>query len=175
MKLLSPNYISPLPTQGQFENVFIEETCIIHKRIEKYLVIKFEMYYFKNSVKITLSEKLMEFYGTDEDTITSNQTAFCKKLNPLYDENNLESTEPEFLFFPLLQILYENSGQLPVEYEISDFGYPNYTDVLQYFVGGYFENPEILIENPLAQGFLLTKLFMNNEPVINQFTFVTNE
>lgn len=175
MKLFTETYMSPHAHQGQFTNVFIEETCVIHKRKEKYLAIKFEMYYEKNNVNVVLSEKIMEFFGLDGDEATTNKTALVKKLNPLYNPEDEESIEPEYLIFPLLQILYENSGNLPEEYIIESYGYPNYTDALLYFNSGDFNNPEIIIENPLAIGFLMNNLIMNNEPVINQFTFLPNE
>ena len=44
MKLTSQNYNSPILTEGQFENVFIEETAITLKRKDSYLRIDFEMY-----------------------------------------------------------------------------------------------------------------------------------
>ena len=44
MKLTAQNYNSPILTEGQFENVFIEETAITLKRKDSYLRIDFEMY-----------------------------------------------------------------------------------------------------------------------------------
>lgn len=50
------------------------------------------------------------------------------------------------------------------------FGKEN--DVHTYFSGGDFDNPEITLSNPIAQGFLLNKLIMNGQIVGQQFSFI---
>ncbi len=59
--------------------------------------------------------------------------------------------------------------QFPEGYEITDYGYPNYEDVVTYLEGGTVHDPELFISNPIALGFLLNKVVINKEPIGVQF------
>lgn len=155
MKLTVQNYVHPNPSFGTFQNVIVQDVCVTHKRLEKYLSIIFEMSYLKDGLKVVLGTGALSFLGMNDDEVNSNQTA--------YVEVNGQTV-------PLLQWLAENNGELG-NAVITDFGYPTYEDALTYFQGGNFEAPEIIITNPIAQGFLLSKLIINNESVGIQFDF----
>lgn len=170
MKLTAQTYNSPNPLQGTFENVTIEDVSITHKRLDKYLSITFEMYYLKNDKKVVLDTKEVGFLGMENDTVSSNVTSTISFPNPDYDSTIEDSKERTIA--PLFAYLAEHQGELPQDYAIEDYGYPTYEKVMQYFEGGTLESPEIIISEPLAIGFLLSKLVMNGEPVGNQFTIV---
>jgi hypothetical protein len=167
MKLFAKKYVSPLPNQGTFENVTIEDICLTHKRNEKYLSIQFEMSYEKNGQKVILDTKEMGFLGMEMDEVSSNKTTTFSVQNPDYNEQ-IEGSE-ERITVPLFDYLMKHQGVMPSDYVMVDYGYPTYEKVMQYFEGGTLENPEINITAPLAIGFLLTNLIMNGEPVGNQF------
>lgn len=168
MKLLAKNYNSPLATQGTFQDVFIEDVCITHKRIEKYLSITFQMYFIKNNQRINLCETTLAFLGMENDEVSTNQTTFVSIPNANYDVANIESTEK------ITVPLFGSNGNFTfdvtaIPFEVVDFGYPTYEKVMSYFNGGTLFSPEILISEPLAIGFLMNKLIMNGEPVGVQF------
>jgi hypothetical protein len=157
MKLIQQNqtYTHPNLMFGTFQNVIVEDVSIIHKRLEKYLSIIFEMSYLNNGLKVVLGTGSLSFLGMNDDEINSNQTAYV---------------EVDGETIPLLQWLSENNGELG-DAVITDYGYPTYEDALTYFDGGTFENPEITLTNPIAQGFVLNKLLINNEAVGTQLIF----
>jgi hypothetical protein len=169
MKLKSENYTSPNPQQGEFKNVFIEDTVITHKRHEKYLSIQFDMYYLKGTEKIILDTKTLGFLGTEDDEVSSNETTIVSVLNPEYNPE-IEGSE-ETITVPL----FDPKGGFNIDptkpFSVVDYGFPTYEKVLSFFQGGTFENPEITITEQLAIGFILSKLIMNGEPVGKQFTF----
>lgn len=171
MKLLAENYNSPIATQGTFNNVFIEDVCITHKRLEKYLSITFQMYCVKNAQRIVLAETTLAFLGMENDEVSTNQTTFVSIPNVNYDSENPESSER------VTVPLFGADGNFTfdvatIPFEVVDFGYPTYEKVMSYFDGGTLESPEILISEPLAIGFLMNKLIMNGEPVGVQFNLV---
>jgi hypothetical protein len=193
MKLFTENYVSPIPTQGAFENVSIEETSIIHKGKENFLSIQFDMTYLKNDKKVLLASKTMQFWGMENDANSSNKTTLVRVDNPNFDPNENYITEepnpdwfegsdlPETITFDntppqrIIIPLFKPDGSYNVtsmDFEIVDYGFPTYEKALQMFEGGSFEQPEIIITEPLAIGFVLNKLFMNGEPVGNQFELV---
>lgn len=85
MKLKSLNYISPILTEGKFEEVFIEETEVLIKKNKKYMSITFEMYCYRNGERIVLDERSIAFYGIAGDTVTSNKLAVISVPNENYD------------------------------------------------------------------------------------------
>lgn len=168
MKLTAQKYISPSLNQGSFDNVIIRDVSITHKRFEKFLSIGFEMYYMKNEIKVLLDYAEMMFKGMEDDIVSSNQTTLMSIPNPDYD-SQLEGSE-ERITVTMFGYLESNNGVMPSDFTIVDYGYPTYEKVMGYFNGGTLDNPEITITEPLAIGFILNKLIMNEEPVGNQFT-----
>lgn len=185
MKLIpkTGKYISPVPTQGEFLNAYIEDREIILKRKENYLAVLFVLAYERDGKEVILYQKKIEFKGLESDPReqTTNQTSYFKYPNPDYDPNFVpdeNSTEADFQktveWFeqvPLIKYLNENGGVMPEGAVITEYGYPTYEAVLQYFNAGTLASPEITITDPLAIGFFLNKLEMNGEKVGEQFQF----
>ncbi len=175
MKLIpiTGKYISPLLNQGTFENVAIEDREIIVRRKENFLSVKFVLFYIKEGKEIIIGAKTVEFIGLESDYANStNQTTFFKYPNPAFV--SFEETPEEVEFFgniPLMQYLEENNGVMPEGAIITEYGFPTYEAVLDYFEGGTLQSPEININDPLAVGFLLNKLSINGEVVGKQFKF----
>jgi hypothetical protein len=168
MKLTTQKYESPLENQGSFDNVIIQDVAITHRRLDKFLSIRFEMSCIKNNKKVIICIKEMMFIGMEDDIVSSNQTTLMSIPNPDYD-SQLEGSE-ERITVPMFGYLESNNGVMPSDFTIVDYGYPTYEKVMGYFNGGTLDNPEITITEPLAIGFILNKLIMNEEPVGNQFT-----
>jgi len=168
MKLISANYESPRLDQGTFLNVIIQDSAIIHQRLNKYLAIDFEVSYLKKEQKVVLETIKMEFYGMESDEHSSNRRTTFSIPNPDYDAE-IEGSE-ERTILPMFTYLMENAGVMPADYQMEDFGFPTYEKVMQYFNGGTLENPELTISEPLAIGFLMSTLKFNNEAVAVQFT-----
>lgn len=184
MKLIptTGKYISPLSHQGTFENAYIEDREIILKRNENYLAVIFVLAYIRDEKEVILYQKKIEFIGLDSDYKNStNQTSFFKYPNPSFDPDFIpdENSTPEDLLktieifekIPLINYLNNNAGVLPDGAEITDYGYPTYEAVLNYFTGGTLSAPEINITDPIARGFFLNKVMMNGEPCGVQFQF----
>lgn len=170
MKLTTQMYISPKANQGTFENVTIEDVCLTHNRIEKYISITFEMYCIKNGEKVVLDTKVMGFLGMENDEVSSNRTTTFSIPNHDYD-SQIEGSQKR-ITVPLFAYLMAHNGIMPADYVMVDYGYPTYEKVMQYFEGGTLESPEINITAPLAIGFLMHNLIMNGEAVGNQFKIV---
>jgi hypothetical protein len=170
MKLKAENYTSPLLNQGTFTDVFVEDTKVTHKRNDKYLALEFEMYYFKNEQRVSLAFSQLAFLGMEDDEVSTNKTTLISIPNPDYDAEVEDSQER--LTVGLFAYLEENNGVYPEDYNIVDYGYPTYEKALQYFEGGTFESPEIVITEPLAIGFILNTLVINGEVVGSQFSIV---
>ena len=162
MKLKASIYIHPKLDRGTYTDVFIEDVSLIHKRQQKYIAIGFEMYYFVDGDKVVLGTKEMGFIGMEGDDNSTNRTTTFSIANPDYDAE-IEGSQ-EKLVLPLFDYITEY-GEMPVDYTIVDYGYPTYEKVMMYFEGGTLENPEINITDPLAVGFLLNNLDINNEMV----------
>jgi hypothetical protein len=168
MKLRAATYVSPNTNQGTFNDVTIIDSCLTHKREEKYLAITFEMSYIKDGIKHILATETMGFLGMEADEVSSNKTTTFSILNPNYDTNIEESQER--IIVPMFDYLTENAGIMPIDYYIVEYGFPTYEKVMMYFTGGTLDSPEIHITDPLAIGFLLNSLIINGEAVGNQFT-----
>lgn len=168
MKFFAETYNSPKPNQGRFDNVFVEDTCIIHKRNEKYLNVEFEMYYNNSGKRVVLDKISMVFFGASGDLNSSNKTTLVKVNNP--DHNPEDESSDEFLIKPF----FTENDDLNLDpdefFEIVDYGYPTYEKVLQMFQGGDFENPEIQISDPFAIEFIMNKLLINGEYIKQQFS-----
>jgi hypothetical protein len=170
MKLFCTNYESPLDTQGTLSNVYIEDVELRHRRIDKTLSILFEMYYFKNGKKVILDRKEMLFFGMERDEFSSNKMLLVERANPDYDA--LVADSQEKITVPLFNSTGYTFDVQAIPFDVVDFGFPTYEKVFEYFDGGNLGNPEIIIVNPLAMGFIKQKLILNNEPVGVQFQFV---
>lgn len=183
MKLITKTgeYISPLATQGKFEGAYIEDVEIVHRRKDKFLSVMFALNYYQKGAEFTIAKKLLTFKGLNADDNNTNQTAFVKVLNPDYDSDFVEDEDTtteeylhktsEFFIKPLLEHLAANGGKLNKTDVITDFGYPTYEEVVTYFDGGDFDTPAISLSNPIAQGFVLSKLIINGQAAGVQFKF----
>lgn len=103
MKLHAAIYKSPYPTQGRFENVFIQDVYYKINRIENLFVVKFQMYYEHDSKRIILDENQLSFKGTNIEIgsglATSNKTAIIKVTNVNYNPEIpqiIEVANPEY-------------------------------------------------------------------------------
>jgi hypothetical protein len=183
MKLIpiTGKYVSPIENQGTFENVTIEDREMIIRRKEKFLAVKFVLFYEKDGKEIILGSRLVEFQGMEDDEVSTNLTTYFKYPNPDFaplfqpDENSTEEdwskTMEWFERVPLMDYLEENAGVMPEGAVITEYGFATYEAVLNYFQGGTLQSPEIHITDPLAVGFLLNKLTINGEVVGKQFKF----
>lgn len=171
MKLHAPIYVSPIDGEGTFQNVYFEDVAYTRGRLKNSLTIVFEMYYFKNEKRIVLNRLEQSFVGNEADEVSSNKTLFVEIDNPDYDSQNPDSS-------PKVTIpLFGSDGNYSFNPEttpftVVDYGYPTCEKVLQYFEGGTLENPEIIVTNPLAMGFVLNKFSVKNEALGVQFQFV---
>lgn len=173
MKFKAENYISPKYNQGKFENVFVEDTCITHKRNDKYLSVEFEMYCLIGNERFVLDTQKMIFYGMEDDETSTNRTTFVRVANPDYNEED-ENSE-EFLIVPLFDS--QGNQNYPSEeiLAIEDYGYPTYEKAINMFQGGTFSSPEIIPNDPLAIGFILNTLCLNGQLIKEQFEILINE
>lgn len=177
MKFIAANYTKPNGDFGTFTNVYIEDIGFTHSRNVGQLNVAFEMYHIHNGNRIVIGSGsifcsdgiLPNVEGSNYAPDSTNKTAYCRQLNPDYDGTNDKYIGDEI---PLIRFLADNGSILPNGYEITDYGFPNYTDALKYFSGGSMESPEISVTNPIAIGFLLNKLIINDEPIGNQFQIV---
>lgn len=162
MKLTAPIYNSPIPTEGKFENVFIEETAITLKRKDSYLKIDFDMYIEKDNQIITLDKSSIAFQGmNDDETTTNRKSTFLFLDDP-------EEQEPR----GLIEYLTENQGAYPENYKMVDWGFPSYEDALAYLSGGSFQSPEIYAVNDFVRQWILNTVIMKGEFIGVQFQFV---
>lgn len=200
MKLFAEVYPSPMDSDGTYQNVYIEDVSYQVKRNDNLFSIDFEMYHFKNNKKVKIDEFKISFRGSNTDLEnglpTTNKTAIIRLLNyvfdpeipqfletpnPDYDENVegsqpvLYSANPDYIpesgEIPLLQYLSTHNGEMPLEYEVIEWGFPTYTDAMQYFDGGTLDAPELLITNPFAKEWLKNTIQMKGE-TITQFNFI---
>lgn len=115
-------------------------------------------------------------------------------VNPDYDENvegslpTMEIPNPDYIsptivvpnpdyvseksVVPLLDYLYSHQGVMPAEYEVVDWGYPTYENVMGYFSGGTLTNPELHITDPFAKEWLKNNMQMKGEFIKEQFDFI---
>jgi len=154
MKLISANYESPRLDQGTFLNVIIQDSAIIHQRLNKYLAIDFEVSYLKKEQKVVLETIKMEFYGMESDEHSSNRRTTFSIPNPDYDAE-IEGSE-ERTILPMFTYLMENAGVMPADYQMEDFGFPTYEKVMQYFLDEYqagrTPNPDVMCNKIIKFG-----------------------
>lgn len=170
MKLMAENYISTKYNQGKFENVFVEDTCIIHKRNDKYLSVEFEMYYLIGDERFVLDTQKMIFYGMEDDDTSTNRTTLVIVANPVHNPED-ENSE-EFLIVPLFDTQGNQNYPLEEILEIADYGYPTYEKAINMFHGGTFSSPEIILNDPLVIGFILNTLCLNGQLIKEQFEII---
>jgi hypothetical protein len=161
MKIIAENYISPVLTEGIFNNVFIEEISIQLKRKDTYLRIDFEMYVEKNNQKVILDSNCIAFQGMNIDENNTNRKATFRF------DNDPEEQEPR----GLIQYVIDN-GFYPTDYYMVDWGYASYEDALTYLLGGSFQEPELQPANDFVKSWILNTLIMKNEFLVKQFEFV---
>jgi len=123
--------------------------------------------------------EFIQVVNPDYNSEIEGSQEFIEIPNPQFnDVEFLTTPNPEITTIPLrinipmLEYLYANEGQFPEDYQIVDWGFPNYTDVLKYFEGGTLTDPELFINNPFARGWLLNNLYMKGEKVGVQFNFL---
>lgn len=169
MKFLATTYEHPI-TLGTYTNVFIEDTMFVHDRLNKLLNVNFEMYVMKqDGSKHSIGSSSLSFRGTDAENgtpMSTNRTMWFEVPNPDYNQELGETPEnPTVLRRTLVEVLTENNGSVPENATVVEWGYPNYTDALTYFDGGSMDEPELLVTNPLAVGFLLNKMEFNKSSI----------
>jgi hypothetical protein len=158
MKLFAAKYISPILTEGIFENAFIEETSIQLQREYMCLKIDFDLYIVKDNVKIILASSYIVFEGMNDGINSNRKTTF--KFNDSEDVKGL------------VDYLITNQGQYPINYKILDWGHASYEDSLTYFSGGNFFSPELQPANNFVKDWILNTVTMKGEKIGNQFQFV---
>lgn len=164
MKLVLKNatYTNPNFPKWKLEGVTIQDTESILKRQSKYRAITFSM--LDNEGNSLSSTTL----GFDEHSSKSSKVEI----------DNPDSELPERMVVHLMQYLGDNGYQLQPNDIITNYGYPSYDEVHNYFEGSDFGNEEINIRDALppvliklAQDFILNTLIINGEKVVNQFKF----
>jgi hypothetical protein len=159
MKLQSQIYNSPILTEGTFQNIFIEEISIQHKRKDNYLRIDFEMYIIKDTQKVVLDSSYIAFQGMNDDDASTNRKSTFKF-------NGTEEVHG------LIDYVISNGGNYPTNYEMVDWGYPSYEDSLTYLSGGSFQSPELQPVNDFVKAWILNTVIMKGEYIGVQFEFV---
>lgn len=188
MKLIAKGgtYVSPQINQGSFGGAFVEDIAINHRRRDHYLSVTFGLCYEQEGQVHTLAKANLVFRGLENEIDipgrTSNQPSWVDVPNPDYDPNFIgdETTTSEeydqktlqYFRKNLIDYLAANNGQLGPNDVIVDYGYPTYERVMDFFQGGNIDNPELIVSNPIAIGFLLSKLIINSESVGQQFELV---
>ncbi|GIZ09970.1 hypothetical protein [Flavobacterium sp. UMI-01] len=167
MKLIAPIYVSPLDSEGQFQNVEINDTEIIIQG-ENFFSVKFDMTYQKNDRTILLGSHTLSFLGDEGDEQSSNRTTKISILNPEYDSEDPES-KPR-LTVPMLAYIAENG--MPEDYQMVDWGFPTAEKARQMFTGGSLDDPRVELTDPFARQWLLNTLNFKGEKAIVQFQFV---
>lgn len=153
MKLHTATYKSPYPTQGTFENIYIEDVSYRINRIEKLLVIKFQMYYEVDSKRIVLDENQLSFKGSNSDLSqglpNSNKTAYIKVYNPDYNPEipqTIEVPNPNY------------DENIPITIEIAN---PDYDENIEGSL------PTISIPNP--EYILPTMTIVNPDYIVESY------
>jgi hypothetical protein len=202
MKLHASVYTSPLENEDTFRDVYIEDSGFSIRRQESYFSVEFEMYWFKKGRKIVLGRSILGFQGMNEDIDsnkpTTNRTMVISIPNEEYDAQvaaiPLEIQTPdgqggsvlipnpeydaqvaaieERVNVPMLQYLRTHEGNMPVDYQMVDWGYPTYEDAVAYFQGGTLSDPEIDVINPLMEGWILNNVSMKGAIIGDEFEFV---
>lgn len=182
----SGTYLSPKINQGTFAGAFVEDIAINHRRRDHYLSVTFGLCYEQDGQVRTLAKANLIFFGLENEIgipgKTSNQASWVDVPNPDYDpdfvgDENTTAEEYDQKTLPyfrknLIDYLAANNGELGANDVIVDYGYPTYERVMDFFQGGNIDNPELIVSNPIAIGFLLSKLIINSESVGQQFELV---
>lgn len=157
MKLNTALYVSPIITEGKFDDVFIEDTSYELDRQNSILRINFEMYYYRNEQRIVLAKSSLGFEGMNDDLISTNRKTLFK----------YEDSEPQ----GLIQYFIDNNGSYPENAEIVDWGFPSFEDALTYLDGGSFQSPELFPINDFVRNWILNSVVMKGETIGQQFQF----
>ncbi|EJG02289.1 hypothetical protein [Flavobacterium sp. F52] len=159
MKLNTTLYVSPIITEGKFDDVYIEDTSYQLDRNNSILRINFEMYYFRNDQRIVISSASLAFQGMNDDEISTN----VKTLFKYTDSNETHG---------LIQYFIDNEGAYPENSEIVEWGFPSFEDALTYLDGGSFQSPELFPKNDFVRDWILNSVVMKGEAIGQQFQFV---
>ncbi len=91
---------------------------------------------------------------------------------PNPDYRTLISQIPAKVNIPMLQYLMEHEGNMPDDFEMVDWGYPTFEDVMPNFDGGILTNPKLTLNNGFARGWFLNNLIIKGEKIGKQFQFI---
>lgn len=152
MILKAETYVSPLLTQGEFKEVQLEDVGLVHKRFEKYLSVAFNLSYIKDDNKIVIAKGDVDFFGND---------SIPTLVNLYGDDGHITVNLFEYL---------KEGNKIPEYYTIIDYGYPSYSDIIEYIEGGSLTNPEIRITSEIIQEIFLNCLIINGQTAKEQFT-----
>lgn len=162
MKLKAQTYVSPIVTEGTFENVIIEETSFQVKRKENYFRIDFDMY-LEDKPEVILCSSYLAFQGMDDDEVNSNIKATFR-----FNDDS-EEEEPR----GLISYLENNAGVYPEDYTMINWGFPTFEQLSQFLNGGDpFGTPEINPVNEFVKQWVLNTVSMKGEKIGEQFEFV---
>lgn len=159
MKLKAINYVSPVETQGIFEEVFVEDAWFKLDRTKNYFQVFFHMYIMKNEKKIVLAESLYDFFGMNNSE-NSNKPVL------------VEMNDNQGVFINLFKPDGSYNIDVKKAFTIVDYGYPSFEDMKNYINNGSIDSPELIIENDFAKEFILNKIFINGEFLKTQFNFI---
>lgn len=119
----------------------------------------------------TIEVENPEYDSTIEGSLQTITVPNPEYKNPTLWINNPDYV-PEKYETPLVQYLSTHEGVMPAIYEVINWGYPTYTNVLQYFEGGTLTNPELIITNPFAKEWLKHTLQMKGLYIHESFDFI---
>ncbi|KIQ22643.1 hypothetical protein RT99_05915 [Flavobacterium sp. MEB061] len=159
MKLNTTLYVSPIVTEGKFDDVYIEDTSFELNRKDSILRINFEMFYFRDGKRTVISTASLGFQGMNDDVNSTNEKT-------LFKFNDSEDTHG------LIQYFLDNNGMYPENSEIVNWGFPSFEDALTYLNGGSFQNPELHPVNDFVKDWIRNSVIMKSEAIGNQFEFV---
>lgn len=172
MKLIATQYKNHI-NKGIYNNVIVTDDKIIIAR--DYISISFVM----RNDELILGEQTLTF-TPDSYQPTMVQVPKVEEPTEEPTEEGTDGLQPVSTTIEFFELLKTNSnvaqhfattGTLPEGYYIIDYGYPTNNSIVKYFTGGTFADKEIHITNPLAIGFVLSKLEFFGEAVGVQFNF----
>ncbi|SDZ90685.1 hypothetical protein SAMN05443667_101244 [Flavobacterium gillisiae] len=169
MKLIATIYNSPIPTEGIFNNVEINDVQLIINSNGNYFSVKFDMTVEKNGNKVLLDTVTLGFEGNEGDEVSSNRTTTISILNPDFNTEIEESKER--IVVALFDYLTANGGVLPTDFFFVDYGYPTGQKAKATFIGGELNSPKLFLEDPFAREWLLNTIVMKGEKIGVQFQF----
>lgn len=168
MKLYAPFYASPYRSDGNFENVFIQEAFVTRKPRDKYLSIKFEMFYMLDNIKQVIAETFLRFQGLENDQNTTYSPVKVSIPNPDFVEG---SELDERIVVELPEYIRQN-GHEPENMIIVDYGFYNYEQINSLIIEGTPENPEMIVTDPFCLEWFKNKIIMKDQKAVTQFDYI---